>query len=103
MNQFFNFLRPIHKLLLLSVFFSLLIAPLTYHPDNKLVLNWASQEEGRVWNIWEYDLQGVGQFNYPPLHFYLDKLQYFIAKPLGGAGFMSGFLSPIARTTISAA
>lgn len=51
------------------------------------MLNWASQEEGRVWNIWEYDLQGVGQFNYPPLHFYLDKLQYFIAKPLGGAGF----------------
>lgn len=66
-------IRPIHKLLAAAAFVTLLLATLTYHPDNKLVLNWASQEEGRVWNIWEYELIGIGQFNYPPYIFILIK------------------------------
>ncbi len=78
------------KIILLATTLYLLLASLTYHPDNKLVLNWASQDHGKVWNIWQYGekhLTEVGQFNYPPLHFYLDKLQYAVAKPIGGNGF----------------
>lgn len=78
------------KILLFAFFLHFLIAPLTFHPDNKLVLFWAGQEEGTVWNIWQYGEQHfttVGQFNYPPLHFYLDKLQYGVAKILAGPGY----------------
>lgn len=78
------------KLLAIAAFVYLLIAPLTYHPDNKLVLRWASVYEGTNWNIWSVpkeEFDGVGQFNYPPLHFYLDKLQYFVSKPIGGEGY----------------
>ncbi len=85
------------KILLLATSLYLLLATLTYHPDNKLVLNWASQDNGKVWNIWSYgekNLQKVGQFNYPPLHFYLDKIQYFIARPIGGDGFYEWLSSP---------
>jgi hypothetical protein len=85
------------KLLLFATCLYLLLASLTYHPDNKLVLNWASQNNGKVWNIWSYgekNLQKVGQFNYPPLHFYLDKIQYAVAKPIGGPGFYEWLSSP---------
>lgn len=87
----------IKKILVFAVALYLLIASVTYHPDNKLVLNWASQNQGKVWNIWQWGdqhLQTVGQFNYPPLHFYLDKLQYLIAKPIGGNGFYEWLSSP---------
>ncbi len=80
------------KLLLVTTALYLFIAPLTYHPDNKLVLKWSGVESGSVWNIWSYGAKHFGkneQFNYPPVHFYLDKLQYFIAKPLAGSGFDS--------------
>lgn len=85
------------KILLLAAIIYFFIAPLTYHPDNKAVLFWASQDNGRVWNIWEYGEKNLGpkqQFNYPPLHFYLDKLQYLIAKPLGGADFAEWLGTP---------
>ncbi len=78
------------KLLFLATFIYFIIAPLTYHPDNKLVLSWAGTENGTVWNIWKYEqkhLQNNNNFNYPPLHFYLDKLQYWLALPIGGHGF----------------
>lgn len=78
------------KLLFFATFLYLIIAPLTYHPDNKLVLFWAGQEQGTVWNIWSYGQEHFtteGQFNYPPLHFYLDKLQYWVAHITGGPGF----------------
>ncbi len=79
------------KILLIAAALFFFIAPLTYHPDNKAVLFWASQDNGKVWNIWEYgekNLKPDQQFNYPPLHFYLDKLQYAISKPLGGEGYV---------------
>ena len=85
------------KILLIAAFLYFFIAPLTYHPDNKAVLFWASQANGTVWNIWEYGekhLQPNQQFNYPPLHFYLDKLQYAIAKPIAGAEFTEWLNSP---------
>jgi hypothetical protein len=78
------------KLLLLITFIYFLIATLTYHPDNKLVLTWASLDHGTVWNVWKADTQalaGVGQSNYPPLHFIIDKLQYFISIPFAGPGY----------------
>ncbi|MEP7167250.1 MAG: glycosyltransferase 87 family protein [Candidatus Woesebacteria bacterium] len=78
------------RLLLLAAFLYLFLAPLTYHNDNKLVLFWASQDNGKVWDIWKYgetNLPPERQFNYPPLHFYLAKLQYAFAVPLGGSGY----------------
>ncbi len=80
------------KLFLWSAFIYFLLAPLTYHPDNKVVLGWAGVEHGSVWNIWQYqsefgDYNGSGYYNYPPTHFYLDKVQYFGAKIFAGEGF----------------
>ena len=80
-------LKPIHKLLVFTALIYVCLEPLTYHPDNKLVLRWAGWDHGRVWNIWKQDLGELEQFNYPPLHFYLDKLQFFIAQAIGGDGF----------------
>ena len=85
------------KLLIFATFVYFLLAPITYHPDNKLVLNWASINNGTNWNIWNAtadELKDVGQFNYPPVHFYLDKLQYFITKPIGGSGFYEWLSTP---------
>jgi hypothetical protein len=85
------------RILLIAAFLYLLIAPLTYHPDNKEVLFWASSANGSVWNIWEYGekyLPPNKQYGYPPLHFYLDKLQYAIAKPLAGDGYVEWLGTP---------
>ena len=80
------------KLLLWSAFVYFLLAALTYHPDNKAVLSWTGVNYGSVWNIWQYqekfgDFNGFGYYNYPPTHFYLDKIQYFVAKIFAGRGF----------------
>ncbi len=78
------------RILLFAAFLYFFIAPLTYHNDNKLVLFWASQNDGKVWDIWKWgetNLPPTKQFNYPPLHFYLAKLQYAVAVPIGGEGF----------------
>ncbi len=78
------------KLLTFAACVYFFLAPLTYHPDNKLVLYWSGLEQGKVWNIWTYGAAHFGnasQYNYPPLHYYLDKVQYFMAKPIAGAGF----------------
>jgi hypothetical protein len=85
------------KILCFAFFLYFLIAPMTHHPDNKLVLFWAGQENGAVWDIWEYGAQNFSkssQFNYPPAHFYLDKLQYFVAIPIGGEGFHEWLATP---------
>ena len=80
------------KLFLWAIFIYFLLAPLAYHPDNKVVLGWAGVEHGSVWDIWQYqskfgDYNGSGYYNYPPTHFYLDKIQYFVAKIFAGKGF----------------
>lgn len=79
----------IKKIFLLAVIIYFVFTPITYHPDNKLVLYWGSLNEGRVWNIYEYGEKhlveiGKQQFNYPPIHFLLVKFQYLIARPIGG-------------------
>lgn len=84
------------KLILLATFIYLLLATLTYHPDNRIVLKWAGLNNGSIWNIWNVDTQkigGVGQFNYPPLHYYLDKIQYFVSLPIGGHGYNDWLMS----------
>lgn len=85
------------RILLIAAFLYLFIAPFTYHPDNKGVMFWASSANGTVWNIWEYgekNLRPDQQYGYPPVHFYLDKLQYTIAKPLAGPGFVEWIATP---------
>ncbi len=76
------------RIILIAAFIYLLIAPLTYHTDNKEVLAWAGADHGRVWNIWNYGQKHLtSQFNYPPFHFYLAKLEYGAADIIGGAGY----------------
>lgn len=80
------------KLFLWAIFIYFLLAPLAYHPDNKVILGWAGVKHGSVWNIWKYqekfgNFNDFGYYNYPPVHFYLDKVQYFVAKIFAGKGF----------------
>jgi len=84
----------IKKIFLLAAIVYFILTPITYHPDNKLVLYWGSLNEGRVWNIYEYGEKhlvelGKQQFNYPPVHFLLVKFQYFIAQLIGGSEYSS--------------
>lgn len=89
----------IKKIFLLAAIIYSILIPITYHPDNKLVLYWGSLNEGKVWNIYEYgekhlvDL-GKQQFNYPPIHYLLVKLQYLIARPIGGLEYADWLESP---------
>jgi len=81
---------PVKKLLLLAAVIYFFLAPLTYHPDNKLVLYWAGLEGGKVLDIWQYGQEhfpGDSQFNYPPAHYFLDKVQYGIARVIAGSGY----------------
>ncbi len=89
----------IKKLFLAAAIFYFLLIPIAHHPDNKLVLFWGSLDEGRVWNIYEYGEKyltdtGKPQFNYPPVNFLLVKLQYLIARPIGGPEYADWLESP---------
>lgn len=78
------------KLLLIAGLVYLILAPLTYHPDTKLTLYYPSLGDGRIWNIYGY-LQNrelnVPPFHYPPVHYWLLKAEYGLAKLIGGRGF----------------
>ena len=85
------------KILLLASILYFFIAPFFHHPDNKAVLAWAGYEHGRVWDIWRYgeiNFPDKSQFNYPPAHFYLDKIQYAVATFIGGAGYHEWLYKP---------
>lgn len=78
------------KILLFAAFIYFLLGTFTFHPDNKVVLSWASLEHGKVWDFWNLDkntIERVGLSNYPPLHLYIDKIQYFLSIPFGGSGY----------------
>ena len=78
------------KILLGAMFLYILMAPFTYHPDTKLTLYYASLNNGKVWNVYDYlekNKLSVPEFHYPPLHFLLLKPQYLVAKVIGGEGF----------------
>lgn len=75
------------RIFLLALALYLLIAPLSYHPDNKLVLKWAALDNGSVWNIYGYQdrhAEVTEHFNYPPIHFVLAKMQYGVSRVVGG-------------------
>ncbi|EKD55994.1 MAG: hypothetical protein ACD_58C00321G0003, partial [uncultured bacterium] len=78
------------KILLLAATLYLLIAPFTYHPDNKLVLYYATLGNGKVWDIYSYlnkNYDAAPKFHYPPMHYWVVKAEYPIVKMIGGRGF----------------
>jgi hypothetical protein len=93
----FPVLSAIQRLLAFAAVLYCLVAVATFHPDNKIVLFWASLEGPRIINIWEYGERhhpNFSQFNYPPAHYVIDKAFYFLAKPIAGDGFDEWLISP---------
>lgn len=85
------------KIILLALALYLFIAPLTYHPDNKTVLHWASFSNGSVWNIYSFQDEHPEirvPFNYPPIHYYFAKLQYAVGSAAGGPAFTLWLATP---------
>ena len=78
------------KVLLTALAVYVFLAPFTYHPDTKLTLRYASVDQGRVFNIYRYlgeNETSMPDFHYPPLHFLILKLEYWLLRPIGGNGF----------------
>jgi len=76
------------KILLLAATLYFLIAPFTYHPDNKLVLYYATLGNGKVWDIYSYlntNFDAAPKFHYPPMHYWVVKAEYPIVKLIGGS------------------
>lgn len=75
------------KVLLMALAWYMLLAPVTFHPDTKLTLNYATLDGGRVVNIYKY-LESVEthlpDFHYPPLHYFLLKTELPLMRWLGG-------------------
>ncbi len=88
---------PIQHLLILVGIFYLFISVLTYHPDNKQVLFWASIDGIKLVDVWKVGAEKypqISQFNYPPAHYVVDKLLYFVAKPIAGADYEKWLIAP---------
>ncbi|MBI2465032.1 DUF2029 domain-containing protein [Candidatus Shapirobacteria bacterium] len=80
------------KILLFAATLYLLIAPFTYHPDNKLVLYYATLGNGKVWDIYSYlntNYDAAPKFHYPPVHYWVVKAEYPIVRMFGGEGLDS--------------
>lgn len=80
------------KILLFAATLYLLVAPFTYHPDNKLVLYYATLGNGKVWDIYSYlntNYDAAPKFHYPPMHFWVVKAEYPVVRLVGGAGLDS--------------
>ncbi|MCB9813113.1 MAG: DUF2029 domain-containing protein [Pseudomonadales bacterium] len=90
-------LSPIKYLLFIATIVYFSLAVLTYHPDNKQVLFWASIDGTKLVDVWKVGTEkypNISQFNYPPAHYLVDKLLYFIAKPIAGPGYDEWLSSP---------
>ena len=77
------------KLLLLAALIYSVVAPLTYHPDTKLTLYYATLNQGKVWDIYSYlanNKDSAPDFHYPPVNYWLLKAELPIAKLVGGKG-----------------
>ncbi len=75
------------KILLLAASLYFFLAPLTYHPDTKLVLYYPTLNNGRVWDIYTYlneNANAAPKFHYPPAHFWLLKAELPVVKLIGG-------------------
>lgn len=80
------------KILLLATGLYLLLAPITYHPDTKLVLSYATLGNGKVWDIYSYlnkNPNDAPKFHYPPLHFWLVKMEMPLVRLIGGQKIIS--------------
>jgi hypothetical protein len=78
------------RILLLAIICWGLLAPLTYHPDTKLTLEYPALENGKVWDIYAYLANhklNIPDFHYPPAHYWWLKIHYPISKFIGGNGF----------------
>jgi len=75
-------------ILLVSIIY-LLIAPITYHPDTKLVLYYASLGNEKVLNIYKYlneNVDNAPKFHYPPMNYWIVKAELPVVKLVGGNG-----------------
>jgi len=79
------------KIILLVSIFYLLIAPITYHPDTKLVLYYPTLGNEKVWDIYTYlnnNKDSAPKFHYPPFNYWLLKTQLPLVKLVGGTGLV---------------
>jgi len=79
------------KILLLVATIYTLIAPITYHPDTKLVLYYATLGNEKVWNIYKYlneNIDFAPKFHYPPMNYWMVKSELPIVKLVGGDGIV---------------
>ena len=77
------------KIILFVSSIYLLIAPITYHPDTKLVLYYPTLGNEKVWNIYKYlDENNVNapKFHYPPMNYWMVKAELPLVKLIGGHG-----------------
>lgn len=83
------------KIILLVITIYLLIAPITYHPDTKLVLYYPTLGGEKVWNIYKYlneNIDYAPKFHYPPMNFFLTKVELPLVKFIGGESIVKWFL-----------
>ncbi|PIV07619.1 hypothetical protein CO009_01665 [Candidatus Shapirobacteria bacterium CG_4_8_14_3_um_filter_35_11] len=76
------------KILWLAVTIYLIIAPITYHPDTKLVLYYATVGKEKVWNIYKYlnkNIDSAPKFHYPPMNYWIVKAELPLVKMVGGS------------------
>ncbi|RLC34914.1 hypothetical protein DRH14_01990 [Candidatus Shapirobacteria bacterium] len=86
----------IKKIISWAVFVYFLVAPLTYHPDTKLTLYYPSLKNGKVWNVYRYmaeNQSNMPDFHYPPLNYLLLKIEWPLARLVGGSGLEAWLVS----------
>jgi len=79
------------KIILLAMILYLIIAPITYHPDTKLVLYYATLGNEKVWNIYKYlneNIDSAPKFHYPPMNYWAVKAELPVVKLIGGSGII---------------
>ncbi|MFA6518444.1 MAG: hypothetical protein WCV93_02205 [Candidatus Shapirobacteria bacterium] len=75
------------KIILLTLTVYLFIAPITYHPDTKLVLYYATLGNEKVWNIYKYldeHHDNAPKFHYPPANYWIVKAELPLVKLIAG-------------------
>lgn len=80
------------KIVLLAAIVYLIIAPITYHPDTKLVLYYPTLGNEKVWNIYKYlneNIDSAPKFHYPPMNYWVVKAELPLVKLIGGKGIDS--------------
>lgn len=79
------------KNILLAATIYFIIAPITYHPDTKLVLYYATLGNENVCNIYKYlneNIDNAPKFHYPPMNYWFVKTELPIVKFVGGSNIV---------------